>query len=218
MCWNQYVSLNTFIFGGFVLLLIAFNNNYSSYKLVEFNNPYIYIFILSIITMQLIEFFLWRNLNNEFMNILFSSLGALLLIVQPIASLSLLENITLRNKLMTIYSIPAFIFIIYKFFTDDFNTSISKTGHLKWNWSKIGKIMSILGYIYYLFFLYFSLFYNKYYAAIIFTLPLFFITYYFYNKDGSSGSMWCWTSNIIMLFYLVKLLIYLPYKEKGFLC
>jgi hypothetical protein len=218
MCWNQYISLNTYIFGIFVLLLIAFNNKYSSYKLEEFKNPYTYLFLISIITMQLIEFFLWRNLNNEAINRLFSSLGALLLIAQPIASLSMLKNINLRNKLMIIYSIPSLIFIIYKLFTDNFNTTISKSGHLKWNWSKTGRLISILGYIYYLFFLYFSLFYNKYYAGIIFTLPLFFLTYYFYYKDGTSGSMWCWTSNIIMIFYLIKLLIYLPYKEKGFLC
>jgi hypothetical protein len=29
MCWNESVSINTFVFGIFVLLLIAFNNKYS---------------------------------------------------------------------------------------------------------------------------------------------------------------------------------------------
>ena len=36
MCWNEYVSINTFIFGVFVLLLIAFNNKYSKYKIIDF--------------------------------------------------------------------------------------------------------------------------------------------------------------------------------------
>lgn len=36
MCWNQYVSINTFVFGIFVLLIIAFNQRYSNYKLVFF--------------------------------------------------------------------------------------------------------------------------------------------------------------------------------------
>ena len=42
MCWNEYVSINTFVFGIFVLLLIAFNNKHSQYKIIEFQNPYAY--------------------------------------------------------------------------------------------------------------------------------------------------------------------------------
>lgn len=218
MCWNQYISLNTFTFGVFVLLLIAFNNKYSNYKLDEFTNPYVYFFVMSFITMQLVEFFLWRNLDNPFMNRLFSSLGALLLVIQPIASLTMLNNIALRNKLLLIYSIPSLIFIVYQLTNNKFNTTISKGGHLKWNWSKSSVNFSIIGYIFYLFFLYFSLFYNKQYISILLTLPLFFIMYYTFYKDGSAGSLWCWSVNITMLYYLIKLLIYLPYKEKGFLC
>ena len=58
MCWNQYVSINTFIFGIFGLVLIAFNNKYSTYKIKIFNNHYAYLFMLSFIFMQLIEFIL----------------------------------------------------------------------------------------------------------------------------------------------------------------
>lgn len=217
MCWNQFVSINTFTFGVFVLLLIAFNNKYSTYKLVEFSNPYSYFFTLSVISMQLIEFFLWRNLNNESVNRLISIFGLLLILIQPIASLTLLSNITLRNKLITIYSIPSLIYFINQIHKKKFITTISKTGHLKWDWGRSPKLFEIVGYIFYLFFLYFSIFYNKYYF-LIFTLPLFLITYYFYYKDGSAGSIWCWSANIIMIYLLIKLLIYLPYKEKGFLC
>jgi hypothetical protein len=63
MCWNEYVSINTFVFGIFVLLLIAFNNKYSKYKIIEFENPYTYFFMVSFISMQFIEFILWRNLH-----------------------------------------------------------------------------------------------------------------------------------------------------------
>ena len=37
MCWNEHVSLNTFIFSIFVLLLIAYNNKYTQYKIEMFN-------------------------------------------------------------------------------------------------------------------------------------------------------------------------------------
>lgn len=218
MCWNQYISLNTFTFGIFVLLLIAFNNKYSQYKLEEFQNPYTYFFVMSFLLMQLVEFVLWRNLNDDFINKWASILGCLLIAIQPIASLSMLKNTSLRNKLMTIYSIPSLIYFIYNLSQNNINTTVSKSGHLVWNWVISKNNFIIPGYIFYLFFLYFTLFYNKLYVIIMTTLPLFFIIFYFYYRDGSSGSIWCWSVNITLLFYLIKLLIYLPYKEKGFLC
>ena len=68
MCWNQYVSINTFIFSIFVLILIAFNNKYSPYKVKEFDSIFVYIFFISFISMQLIEFFIWRNLEDKKLN------------------------------------------------------------------------------------------------------------------------------------------------------
>lgn len=36
MCWNENVSLNTFLFSSFVLLLIFYNNTYTQYKIKHF--------------------------------------------------------------------------------------------------------------------------------------------------------------------------------------
>jgi len=218
MCWNQYISFNTFIFGVFVLLLIAFNNKYSNYKLNEFKSIYVYFFIMSFVLMQFIEFILWRNLKNQLINKIMSIFGALLLLIQPIVSLTMLNNINLRNKLLFIYSIPSFIYFLYQLMNHTFSTTVSKMGHLKWNWNNSSKEFSFFVYTFYLFFLYFSLIYNKNYIPIMLTLPLFFIMFYFLHKDGSAGSLWCWSVNISLLYFLIKLLIYLPYKENGFLC
>lgn len=68
MCWNKDVSINTFLFSIFVLILIIYNNNYTQYKIDEVNNIFAYIFLLSFILMQLIEYFLWQNLNDKFYN------------------------------------------------------------------------------------------------------------------------------------------------------
>jgi hypothetical protein len=206
MCWNEYVSINTFVFGIFVLLLIAFNNKYSKYKITEFENPYTYFFMVSFISMQFIEFILWRNLNNKFINKTMSILGSLLLVIQPIASLTMLENIDLRNKMILVYSIPAFVYFCYNIINKNIDTIVSKTGHLKWNWIPT----NLLGYLFYLFFLYFSLFINRKYIGILLSFPLFSIFYYYYYTDGTAGSLWCWSVNIIMLYYLIKVLIYLP--------
>ena len=213
MCWNQYISFNTFIFGVFVLLLIAFNNKYSNYKLNEFKSIYVYFFIMSFVLMQFIEFILWRNLKNQLINKIMSIFGALLLLIQPIVSLTMLNNINLRNKLLFIYSISSFIYFLYQLMNHTFSTTVSKMGHLKWNWNNSSKEFSFFVYTFYLFFLYFSLFYNKNYIPIMLTLPLFFIIFYFLNKDGSAGSLWCWSVNITLLYFLIKLLIYLPYVK-----
>ena len=53
MCWNESVSLNTFLFSSFVLLLIIYNNYYTKYKIPELNNVWIYLFLASFISMQL---------------------------------------------------------------------------------------------------------------------------------------------------------------------
>jgi hypothetical protein len=214
MCWNQYVSLNTFLFSAFVLALIVYNNKYSPYKLDELNSIYAYFFLMSFFVMQLIEFFLWRNLNNKDLNKLFSNLGALLLLLQPVASLTLLKDIDLRNKMLTLYVIPAFSYFIYEFTNKDFFTVVSKTGHLKWEWIDLSGNKRIL-LIAWLFFLFFSIFYNKYYLALTYTVALLIISLYSYLKDGTFGSLWCWSINSLMLFYAIKLLVILPYKQHG---
>lgn len=214
MCWNQYVSLNTFLFSTFILLLIVYNNKYSIYKIKELNNIYAYFFLMSFITMQLIEFFIWRNLNNKELNKLFSILGSLLILLQPIASLMLLNNFTLKIKMLLAYSVPAFSYFIYEINRSEFSTSISKAGHLKWNWLDLTRGNKIL-LICWLFFLFFSLFYNKYYAGLFYAVILLIISLYSYSNDGTFGSLWCWSINSLMVFYAIKLLIFLPYKQHG---
>ena len=64
MCWNPDISLNTFLFGVFALLFIFLSNTFSKYKLKEFTNPLVYLFLFQIVVMQLIEFFIWKNLKT----------------------------------------------------------------------------------------------------------------------------------------------------------
>jgi hypothetical protein len=213
MCWNQYVSINTFVFGIFGLLLIFFNNKYSNYKIDFFKNSYAYLFMLSFMFMQLFEFILWRNLHNQLINKIASTLGFLLLSIQPIASLLLLNNIQLRNKLLLTYSIPAFMFVVYNIFVANIHTVLSPSGHLAWKWTfyKNG-LLSWIIIPFYLFFLFFSLLYNKYYNS-LFILLLYFIFIYYFGKDGSSGSIWCLSVNSIVLYFLLQILIVMPYYE-----
>jgi hypothetical protein len=213
MCWNQYVSINTFVFGIFGLLIIAFNNKYSNYKIEFFNNSYAYLFMLSFIFMQFFEFILWRNLDNHIINNIVSILGFLLLSIQPIASLLLLNNIQFRNKLLLAYSIPTFIFVVYNILNTNIRTIISPSKHLSWKWTSNKEgLLKFLIIPFYLFFLFFSLLYNKYYSSLT-ILFLYFIFIYFFNKDGSSGSIWCLSVNSTVLYFLLQILIVMPYLE-----
>jgi hypothetical protein len=155
--------------------------------------------------MQLIEYFLWKNLENKKLNYFYSLLGQLLVAIQPIASLLLLTNPVLKIQMIAAYS----AFVLGIFFTHEkiFKTSV-QNGHLKWTWVPIQYYM----YFIWLFFLMFSFFMNRYYTAMGVALFLFAITF-FTSSSGTGGSLWCWTINFSMIFYAMYLLLYMPFKE-----
>lgn len=210
MCWNESVSLNTFFFSSFVLALIIYNNSYTKYKIQELNNNWMYIFIASFIFMQLIEFFIWKNINNKFYNNIFSILGLLLLFIQPIASIMLLQNIELRNLLFASYLLVATPYSIYQFSTKHIHTVVSKLGHLKWT---IFQNPSIV-WIGWLFFFLFSFVYRKNWSGLLFAFITLLISFLNYKNDQTMASMWCWSVNSVMIYYAIYLLIYLPFLEK----
>ena len=203
MCWNEHVSLNTYLFSIGMLGLLIYNNKYTPYKVAGFNG-YWYFFIVSFCTMQLIEYFLWRNLDDKKANRLLSMTGQGLVTIQPIASLFLLHNATLRNVMVTLYVL--FVGIVGIMQKKVFKTS-TENGHLKWSWVP----MKTYQYFVWLFFLLFSFVLNKHYIPLAVALILFYITY---TNKGTGGSLWCWTINFSMIFYAIYLLIYLPLKEK----
>lgn len=209
MCWNQSVSITTFVFGIFVLMIVFINNKYNSYKIDFFTNHYAYFFVFSVIFMQFVEFLLWRNIKNTIINRRVTKLVLLTLVIQPLASVLLITDITLRNYLLLIYSIPALIYFIYTISTKHIYTTISKSGHLVWNFTNITGILYTIIKLSYLFFLIFPLVYNKYYLALVF-LFLFVILKIYYN-DGSASSLWCFYINIVMLYFLLGVLFMLPY-------
>jgi len=214
MCWNASVSLNTFLFSIGVLGLIIYNNYFTKYKIKEFNNIWTYLFLASFIFMQLIEFFIWRNINNKFYNNIFSICATLLVIIQPIMSIMILSNIKLRNLLLLCYLSLSIPYSIYKFNTKNIHSVISESGHLRWKFFEVTPLLWIV----WLFFLLFSFIYEQKYFGIIFGLVALFISFINYKKDHTMGSMWCWSVNSIMIYYAFYLLLYLPFAEKMNIC
>jgi hypothetical protein len=212
MCWNEHVSLNTFMFSMGALSLLIYNNAYTPYK-VPMLDGYWYFFLFSFCSMQLVDFFLWRNLNNPQKNFIYSLIGQLILVIQPFASLLMLRDIKLKTLMLSAYAI-FLAFATTKYDISKINTKVHN-GHLQWNWAN----GSHIDFVVMMFFLYFSFFVNKNYWFIAITTFLFAITYFSnHYLDRTGGSLWCWSINILMLLYLIYLLIVAPFKEYGMLC
>lgn len=206
MCWNENISLNTFIFTSFVILFILYNNTYTQYKLSEFNNYALYFFLLSLTTMQLVEYYLWISIrqNDPVLNRMSSILGWILIrIVQPLATILLIPYTTLRN-LSFFYFLVLGIVYFFKEKPVNFKTTVDKDGHLKWLWLYGYETVSVL-YILIVFTLFLS---NP--ILLLISIPL---LIYSYIRYDSWGSVWCSSCNIILLYYLIKLLFILPYHE-----
>ena len=219
MCWNKDVSLNTFLFSGFVLLLIIYNNAYTKYKIAELD-IWVYVFFFSFIFMQLIEYFIWKNINNDYYNSFYSILAIFLVLFQPIASLMMIPSTynTMKLNMVFLYSVLILPYSLYTLATTTINSSVSSMGHLKWNYfSKLGSYNIIMGPIW-MFFFFIGLFLSKFYFVFIFEILLVIAMLYYYYTDGTFTSMWCWFANTTMLYYAIYLLIYLPFMEKSKLC
>jgi len=193
MCWNEDVSLNTFLFSGFVLILIVYNNTYTKYKIKELDT-WMYVLIFSFIFMQLIEYFIWKNIKTTY-NHFFTRCALLLLCFQPIASLMILKNQHVRNVLLLFYCLTVLPYFLYKLFINSIYSV--KQGHLHWNFGNISIYICIL----WLFFFFYSLVAEKKWVLLIPFVLTFLATCVLYVKTKTIGSMWCWSVNTIMLYY-----------------
>ena len=209
MCWNQEVSLNTFLFSSFVLGLVIYNNTYTQYKIKEINNVWWYLLFMCVISMQLAEFFVWRNTKNPSYNNLSSKIVFLIILFQPICSLMIISDNQVRNILLCIYLVTAIPYSINKFINYDFKTLVSPCGHLNWNLDVANVIFAG-----WLFFFLFSFFYEKKFMYFAFGLITFLAIMYKYHYDKTSGSVWCWIVNSMSLYLAFYLLFYLPFYEK----
>ena len=214
MCWNKEISLNTFLFSSFILLLIIYNNKYTQYKIKELNNVWVYLFFVSFILMQIIEYFIWRNIDNHFYNKLFTTAALILLFFQPIATNMLITNKVVQRILLFLYLAVSIPFIISRIQTRNINSTVSKLGHLHWNMivdtnNNIDKFILLLWFVFFLFPLFYQ---GKIYGFLFGVITLLIIAYNYY-KDKTIGSMWCWVVNSIMIYYAFYLLLWLPFYK-----
>jgi hypothetical protein len=190
MCWNQEVSLNTFLFSFFGISFAYFNNVIQIYE---------YLYFLSFISMQLLEYFAWGNLDNKKMNRFLSKIGLLLISVQPIF-FTLSSDIHNRIKIWVIAVYLVFILFCSVYFTIDFSMNKAQNGHLAWNWLQFPPIIIFI----WLSFIFGIILYQKQYLKFCVYVIVVFSIYYTYHKTNTWGSLWCWLSNLLALRLIVK--------------
>jgi len=224
MCWNKDVSLNTFLFGCFALVLIYYSSHYTQYSLPEFENEWAYPFLVSILVMQLVEYFLWVSIEqkDQGMNRWMSVVALCLIMIQPILALMLLPASWnhVRNASLAIYAISMACLVLFRQWFDPlrFTTVVGKDRHLDWKWlfnsSSHQDFTFVLFLVLYFFFFGFPLFVACPVYGVIY---LSWVVYLFMTESLTSiGSQWCWIANTLFFIFLFRLLFVLPYCTMPF--
>lgn len=219
MCWNADISLNTFIFAILALIFIYITNTYSKYKTPTFDNPLVYLFFFQVATIQLIEYFLWKNLKNKKWNVMLSKLALFTINTQVIILMFLIPQLFYRYAFLIWYLLCLIGYLYYKATYDPiiFNTTIGKNGHLAWDWlanNNFKPIFVIMALAFYVLPLYFI---NNIVLSLIIAITLPFSLWFYHNR--TFGTMWCWISNFALLYFTVRVLFVLPFIEyNGRLC
>jgi len=186
MCWNPKVSLNTFLFSLFGISFALFNNVIGIFDFLWF---------LSFISMQLLEYFTWNNLHDKKMNTFLSKIGLFLIFIQiPLFILACrpLEN---KFKFILIGLYLAFSLFCMWYFTIDFSMNKAPNGHLAWNWLNFPTVICFI----WLSFIFGLYAYQKQYLKFSIYLIVILAIYYTYYKTNTWGSLWCWIANILSL-------------------
>jgi hypothetical protein len=168
--------------------------------------------------MQLIEFFIWRNLKNNY-NQFFTKIAFILVYLQAAASLMLLSNLTLRNSIIIPYLVIGIPYLTTLLSSNKVNSSVSKTGHIVWNnFNIIVNGVKLNNYLFFvwLFLLLFSFLYEQRWYYLLFAIVT--ISVFLYKEMSRAGSMWCWFINIFFIYLMFHVLIYLPFCERKTLC
>jgi len=222
MCWNKDISLNTFIFGYFALSFIYITNTYTKYKTPTFDNPLTYLFMFAVISMQLTEYFLWKNIKNKSLNQYYSKISWLVVVSQPLILMFMIPG-WMRYVMLGFYGLFSLTFKLFfpKFGNAEFHTSVGKNGHLVWEWmSSKEPLKDNLIYVHIICWLFYIipllLIQNTWLT--VFSIGSLLLSIFFYYRQGTFGTMWCWSVNLFLLYFIIHILLIQPFLEYNALC
>jgi len=192
MCWNEKVSLNTFVFGLFAILFSLQN------EIIDKKSA---LFYFSVILVQLMEYFTWKNINDKNKNKLFSKILLAVLLFQVILFINKYFEDPIKSKLYILYT----ILMLFAILISKINFSMSKApnGHLSWDFLKMPIALV------YIIFMLGILYHVKDYKMFLFNSIVIASVLYTYYKTNTWGSLWCWIGNLISVLLIYKVF----YKE-----
>lgn len=186
MCWNERVSLNTYIVAVFGTVF-AISNGFPI-------NVIAWLHVFSLI--QLVEYFIWKNLDDPEWNQLFSLVGLLAIVLEPITSIFLMDAGQLRDSFLACY-VLFILSILYLYYPWTPYSKVAANKHLEWVWwppVKTWTTVYILCGIW-LFFYIVPPVISKHYILAVFAVVTFVISLITYSMANTRGSMWCWLAN-----------------------
>jgi hypothetical protein len=219
MCWNAAISLNTFIFACFGIAFIWMTDTFTKYKSSLFENKLMYVFFFATAAMQLVEFFLWKNLKNASMNKFLSKIASFVIVAQQVTLMLMIPSAAVRRGMLLLYAAVLGAFILYKQIVSPirFHTSVAKNGHLSWEWLSF-KGFEIIWLAICLLFYIIPLYFIQNKTMLFFVSLLLIISLVLYFKGGTFGTMWCWVSNFSLLYLIVDILLIQPFYEYNGFC
>jgi len=192
MCWNAEVSLKSFLLGILTLSIgLVFKMSFS-----------VVLFCLTIVLMQLVEYIVWTNYDNDEINKKASIAAASLLWLQPIAAIFTLPNPNLRTSFLIMYILLS-IGIGFFFSRNEYAMKRAPNGHLEWKWLTKDSTTYISLVIYFLFLLGPLLIVGNI-ELLFLAITTLVLSIYSFWKDNTWGSMWCWIVNGLVLLVVGK--------------
>lgn len=187
MCWSANGSLATWVAG--MTLALASNKQY---------DPVLWAFMVIFTQIQLVEYFLWKNLKVPRLNSLSSKAGLFVILLEPIAAIYMIKNKNLRNNFLITYGLYITgVLLTHRF---DFSTKVGINGHLEWNWL-IPFWKALPWFVFLLAPMWIG---GENNGTFLFSIITLLMTLYFYFRYKTAGTMWCWIAVFAWIFYFFK--------------
>lgn len=207
MCWNPEVSIGTFLFGVVTLIMmwirvccgvgIPVPN-----KKCDGSFLFFLLFCFSFMSMQGVEYKLWTVGGDPRMNRLWSIIAFVLVLVQPLLSVLRMQDTHIkdtRDRLLALYAFYLGVLIVWYVPRKTFLTDVAPSGHLRWRWAQSTGIENFVLLIHFVI-LFLPYLYVSSTLSTAFFIGTLIFSLLFYSRDGTWGSMWCWTVNIACLY------------------
>ena len=192
------MSLNTWVLGVFATVFALSNG------VIDVVDA---LFIQSFVSMQLVEFFLWRAIDSGGSTRVASMAGLSLIAVQPVLSAARLlmpgQSPALGAALLAAYSLPCVLFAL-RAGPIVFETTVGSSGHLQWEWLRVDTLVVaawaavLIAPMLFLSPRWLNL------SAAAFVLGTLLVSCYFGWRDGSWGTIWCWVAAAVSFKLIVQ--------------